>query len=508
MASQLNRFVWEMYLDSLEGTQATEYFTSLDDYAQRSGLLAPFLSVGDWIVLLADEEQAPEHIPMVKDDLDYVNAIRAAAAATAVGTPEEVRALLTSLVESGTVHLSDAEDDVLDLSDAFVNLPLLSLGLHLAHPDVFLPYGFTGHYHFVPRIAEAFGIALPPVPAKKERLERWLYFAAFCAAFQEFRRANELSLPELLAFMYDFSVNYVAMEQEEELPEPRNTWLLIGGVTNGDLADLDASDAETRTQWQGNLDMRRGDVCLMYVRSPVSSLHSLWRVVEDAYEDPFFHYKHAVQIGQPMPLPRLHFRALAADPLLRENRYVKANLQGASGKALTHAEYERILQMAAALGEVPPTVPHFPVSEVVKLADLSNERDVEVKLVEPLLRRLGLDERNWTRQLPVRMGRGERVYPDYAIGVTGVAPELRVRALVEVKYRAPGERAWREAFLQAKSYGLRLNATVIMTAAAEGVQVYVRQHDDFIFDSGQFHSWDQLQEGDDVRMLGRIFSSQ
>ena len=506
MSVHLNAFVWELYLNSIEGGQATEYFASLEDYAQRSALLAPFLSVGDWIALLADDTQTPENLPMGEEDLAFVDAVRAAAAAVPASTPEEVRALLTRLVESGTVQLSDDEDDLLSLQDPFMNLPLLSLGLHLAHPDVFLPYGFVGHYHFVPKIAETFGLALPPVPAKKEHLERWLYFGTFCAAFQEFRRANDLTLPELLAFMYDFSVNYVAEEQDAELPEPRNAWLLIGGVENGDLAELDASEPASRTHWQGNLDMRRGDVCVMYVRSPVSAVHSLWRVLEDAYEDPFFHYKHAVQIGWPVPLPRLHFRALVADPLLGENRYVKANLQGASGKALTHAEYERVLQLAATLGGVPADVPHFPVREVVKLADLANERDVEVKLVEPLLQRLGLSPTDWIRQLPVRMGRGERVYPDYAIGVSGVAPELRVRALVEVKYRAPGERAWRDAFLQAKSYGLRLGAAAIMTAAAEGVHVYPRQHDDFTFTQGQFYAWNQLQEGDAVRLLARTLA--
>lgn len=503
MASQLNAFVWELYLNSVEGQQATEYFASLEDYAQRSGLLDPFLSVSDWIVSLAEETEAPENAPMSPDESSFVEAVRQAAAGAPVGTPAEVRALLRTLVESESVQLSADPADVLTLEDPFVHLSFLSLGLHLAHPDVFLPYGFTGQYHFVLRIAETFGLALPPVPPKKDHLERWLYYGVFCAAFQEFRRENGLTLPELLAFMYDFAVTYVATEQPQELPEPRNAWLLIGGVENGDLAELDAGEPDTLTYWQGNLDMRRGDVCVMYVRSPVSAVHSLWRVTEDAYEDPFFHYKHAVQIGRPLPLPRLPFRALVADPLLGENRYVKANLQGASGKALTHAEYERTLQLAGALGALPEDAPHFPVREVVKLVDLASERDVEIRLVEPLLARLGLGSGDWVRQLPVRMGRGERVYPDYAVGVTGVAPEVRVHALIEVKYRAAGERAWRDAFLQAKSYGMRLGAAAIVTAAAEGVYVYERQQDDFAFSQGQFHTWDQLQEGDAVRALAR-----
>lgn len=193
--------------------------------------------------------------------------------------------------------------------------------------------------------------------------------------------------------------------------------------------------------------------------------------------------------------------------MLGENRYVKANLQGASGKALSRTEYHRFLDLMAVQGALPEGIPSFPETEAVNLADLASERDVEVKLVEPLLHRVGLEAQDWQRQLPVRMGRGERVYPDYAIGLTGQAPEQRVRALVEVKYRAGGERAWRDAFLQVKSYGLRLGASVILTAAAEGVRVYERRNDDFDFAQGTELTWAELQEGERLRWLGRLLRS-
>lgn len=48
------------------------------------------------------------------------------------------------------------------------------------------------------------------------------------------------------------------------------------------------------THWQGSLDMQRGDVCVMYVRSPKKQVYALMRVMEDGYEDPFFHYKQSV----------------------------------------------------------------------------------------------------------------------------------------------------------------------------------------------------------------------
>ncbi|MDL2342944.1 hypothetical protein QOL99_02145 [Deinococcus sp. MIMF12] len=510
MSGKLNLYTFELYVQTYGGQLALDYFKDLSDFAERADLLEPFLGVGNWIVAHLEteegEEVAWENVTLHADDVKYIGAVRDAARGLPCGTAEEARQLLLSLVNSGTVRLSEEPGDVLELDHAFADLPLLSLGLYLAHPDVFVPYGFVGRYYLLSRIAEEFGIALPPVPPKQNRLERWLYYGQVCAALQEFRQTYDLTPPGLLAFLYDFAPNYVTDDLNDDLPHPRQAWLLIGGVDNGDLDWMEEQAAVEQANWQGNLDMRRGDVCIMYVRSPVSATHSLWRVVVDAYEDPFFHYKHTVQIGQPLRLPALHFRDIAADSVLGQNRYVKANLQGASGKALSRAEYHRFLDLMAARGPLPEGVPSFPEAEAINLAALASERDVEVKLVEPLLHRAGLEAQDWLRQLPVRMGRGERVYPDYAIGLTGKAPEQRVRALVEVKYRVGGERAWRDAFLQAKSYGLRLGASVILTAAAEGVRVYERRNDDFDFAQGTELTWAELQEGERLRWLSRLLS--
>ncbi|CAM4088410.1 hypothetical protein [Deinococcus marmoris] len=275
MATTLNRYVWALYLNTFEGEQALAYFQTLDDFADRANLLEPFLGVGQWVGAQTVEGMDWEDAPLDEEDLQFIVAIRDAARQFPVETPDQVQRLLTDLMDNGTVKLSEGEDDVLTLDDAFSNLSLVSLGLHLAYPETFLPYGLTGHYYLVSRVSETFGIPLPPVPPKKDRLARWLYYGHWCAAFQEFRQLSGLTLPELLAFLHDFSVNYVYDTGQGELPEPRNAWLLIGGVENGDLEWMEEQQAVTEVNWQGSLDMRRGDVCLMYIRSPVSAVHSL-----------------------------------------------------------------------------------------------------------------------------------------------------------------------------------------------------------------------------------------
>lgn len=495
MSETLNPFVWELYLNSAEGQTAVQYFEGLHDYTKNEGYLLPLHGVNDWLEAQYEDTQFPWTLgEMPGDASTLIQRVMDYARKHSVDTPEQVHSFLTELVTSSGLQLSDEPDDVMNLDTAFADMSMVTLALHLAHPEVFVPYSFSGRYYVFLRIAAQFGIPLPPVPAKKEHLERWLYYAHYCSALQEFRRNHEMTVPQLLAFLNNFAAYYVLSMESSELPEPRNAWLLIGGgEQDGDYGDLENTEEEAKFNWQGSLDMRRGDVGVMYIRSPVKAVHSLCRVVEDAYEDPFFHYKQAVQLGQFQKVPRIPFRELAAAPVMAQSQHIKRNLQGMSGQMLSRSEYLDILDLLKAKGFDLAQAPQLPEESAVNLTELANERDVERLLLEPLLKRMGVTD--WVRQLPVRMGRGERVYPDYAIGVTGQFPEQRVRALVEVKYRAPGERAWRDAFLQAKSYALRLGARTLLLAAAEGVRVYRRAQDDFTFSSGKEYRWDDLREG-------------
>lgn len=509
MPTALNPYVWDLYLNSLGGELAVTYFQGLKDYTANAAFEDPLQGVMTWMASHVENSGTIwEDEPMDKETIAYIGAVRRYAQARPVSTPEEVQHLLTSLVTSGEVRVSQDSEEVLDLDLALEDVQLVTLALHLAHPDVFVPYGYKGQHHLLLRISNTFGIPLPPVAAKNDHLGRWLYYAHFSAAFQDFRRAQGMSVPELLAFLNHFALEYVLTSDDAELPEPRHTWLLVGGgEEEGDLGDLEAMTETDEVRWQGSLDMRRGDVCVMYVRSPVSAVHSLCRVVEDAYEDPFFHYKHSVQIGRFQKVPRIPFRELAAAPAMAQSQHIRRNLQGTSGQLLSRGEYEDILSLLARKGFDQETAPRLSDEAEVDLTNLANERDVETQLVEPLLERLDLlPNRDWVRQLPVRMGRGERNYPDYAIGVTGTAPEERARALIEVKYRAPGERAWREAFLQAKSYALRLRVKALIVAAAEGVRYHPMVGDDFLFEEARRFSWSDLREGPALLELRRALT--
>lgn len=507
MPFQLNPFVLGLYFGSAGGELAAAYFEELMAGTLRTQHELPYYGVEYWIASHEPELGVSwEDEPLPADPVTSLQAISAYARAQPVTTSAEIQNLLTRMVTSGRVQLSDDPEDILDLEWAMEDVQHVSLALSLAHPDVFVPYGYkslgmSGRHQELLQVAEAFDIALPNVAAKNDQIGRWLYYGQFSAAMQEFRARNGLTLPQLLAFLYDFGPVYVRSQPRDELPAPRHAWLLVGGgEQDGDYGVLEDMTPGDITHWQGSLDMQRGDVCVMYLRTPVKEVHSLLRVVEDAYVDPFFHYKHAVQIGDILKVPRVPFQALKADPVFGASSHIGRNLQGTSGQMLSTAEYNAVLELISERGQDLTGVPRLPEHAEVDLSDLANERDVEIKLVEPLLRRLGLSEPDWVRQLPVRMGRGQRNYPDYAIGVTGTHPEQRVHSLVEVKYRASGELAWKDAFYQAKSYGLRLGAQTLLLAAADGVRLYERDRDDFTFGSGEALSWADLRDDTLVRL--------
>ena len=264
----------------------------------------------------------------------------------------------------------------------------------------------------------------------------------------------------MCAFLYDFAPRFL-VENEGELPEPSKVWLITGDTGgNGDFEWLEEAvgDAASASHWQGNINTRRGDVLLVYCVSPRSYIHSVWRAVTDGFVDPFFYYHSTVWIGQPIKTMPVTFKEMKADPLLSQKGEIKAHLQGPSGKPFTLEEYDAVLAIMESKGQDIIQLPRPPIVSFLPSTELVNERDVEVTLIEPLLSRLGYTEKDWLRQLPLRMGRGERIYPDYVFGAKTVRGEESAEMVLEAKFTVGSEKALRETYLQAVSYAYRLRA--------------------------------------------------
>ncbi|MEW5949508.1 MAG: hypothetical protein AB1711_08885 [Thermodesulfobacteriota bacterium] len=388
------------------------------------------------------------------------------------------------------------EDD----SDWYDYVAAVSLGLYSAHPDYFLPYNFRCKFNQLEEIHEEFNIPMPPVPGKFKKDDRGLYYLSINKAWQEFRNLHGLSPAETCAFLYDFAPEFVTPMDSRDLPLPSKVWLSTGGAW--DFEFLEKSKENSISRWGGNPAVRRGDIILMYCVSPHKCIHSIWRACSDGFIDPFFHYHGTIWICGRVKTVPVPFAELKEDPLLSQKAAVKAHFQGPSSKAsCTVEEYEAILKIMKNKGQDLSVLPRIPLRDELPQVKLQDEHDVEIQLIEPFLERLGYKKSDWVRQMPIKMGRGERNYPDYAIGAKTKHGDESARMVLESKYQLSSHREFIDAFMQAKSYALRLQSKIMAMAAKEGVWVFPPKDESFDIKRVIHKTWGELNHPDEFHEL-------
>ncbi len=371
----------------------------------------------------------------------------------------------------------------------------VSLGLYHGQPDYFLPYNFRTKFNQVEEIHAEFNIPLPPIPGKFDKYGRCLYYASINGVWQEFRLRYGLSPVEMCAFLYDFALEFITPLGATDLPLPSKVWLITGG--SWDIETVDEATSDTVSMWGGNTAIRRGDILMMYLVAPRKAIGSIWLACTDGFIDPFFHYHGIVWICKPVKTVPVTFAELKIHPLLSKKSAVKAHFQGPSSKtSFTVEEYEAVLQIMKSKGQDLAILPRIPMNEQLPQAELQNERDVEVQLIEPFLKRLGYKETDWIRQMSVKMGRGERNYPDYAFGAKTKRGEESAKMVLESKYQLSAQREFVDAFYQVKSYALRLQSKVMTMAAKEGVWVFPLEKGTFDIKKAIHRTWADLAHPD------------
>lgn len=380
----------------------------------------------------------------------------------------------------------------------------VSLGLYQGHPDYFLPYNFRTKFTQVEEIHAEFDIPLPPVPGKFDKLGRNFYYASINEVWQEFRLRHGLSPVEMCTFLYDFALEFITPLSAGDLPSPSKAWLITGG--SWDIKTADKATSNTVSMWAGNAAIRRGDILMLYLVSPRKAIDSIWRACTDGFIDPFFHYHSTVWICGPIKTVPVTFAELKNHLLLSKKPAVKANFFGPSSKApFTVEEYEAVLEIMKSKGQDLTDLPRISWNEELPSMEIQNERDVEVQLIEPFLKRLGYKETDWIRQMSVKMGRGERNYPDYAFGAKTRRGEESAKMVLESKYQLSAQREFVDAFYQVKSYALRLQSKVMALAAKEGVWVFTLENRTFDIKKAIHKTWANLAHPDDFHeVLTRI----
>ena len=233
----------------------------------------------------------------------------------------------------------------------------------------------------------------------------------------------------------------------------------------------------------------------MYELAPYSYISSIWRAVSPGYDDPFRFWPGVVWLGHPVTIPPVSLDELKADPVWAQKGLVKANMQGVSGRACSRDEYAALLNILQQKGFDISRLPALPDIAGRRDVPLACERDVEKYLLEPFLMQLGLTEKDWLRQMPLRMGRGIRYFPDYVIHPETERGNERGAFICEAKFRISSEKQRKEDFYQAKSYALRLECRGLLLASCEGIWLSFAR-DNFDFEKMEFFDWQALTDPD------------
>lgn len=487
---KFNKFVWELYRQSEQGQKAIERFANLTD---------AFLD--DWSRELRVElcEEGSEEV-VDEVGIKSVDFFKAGMSGRVFTSLEEAhRHYREVLVPVGIVWKLEDEDEAtaitLDAEEWYDYVGAVSLGFHLAQPELFLPYNFRARFNQLEEIHAVFGIPLPSVPGKFDKVGRGSYYLEINRSWQEFRHLHELSPDEMCAFLYDFAPQFTTPLNASDLPSPSKVWLISGGTWDFEFADA-ATEASV-SRWGGNPAVRRGDILMMYLVSPRSAIHSVWRAACDGFIDPFFHYHTTVWICGRMKTEPVTFSELKRHPLLSQKSAVRGHFQGGNSKApFTVEEYEAVLEIMRGKGQDISVLPRIPLANYVPNVELLSERDVEIHLIEPFLERLGFKPKDWMRQMPVKMGRGERNYPDYAFGAKPKRGEESAKMVLESKFQLSAHSEFTDAFYQAKSYALRLQSKMIVMAAREGVWVFPPEKGNFEIRKFIHKGWGELNHPD------------
>jgi hypothetical protein len=485
---EFSPYIWQLYKNSPEGSLAIQVFSNLFERILGGNFNLPSgnapLNISNWTW---------EFTKIVVDD--YTN--------TEIANIDEAEKVFNEIAGGFPVTFYDddgkTEDVTLTHADLLGWLAELSVGLYTRFPEYFFPYFFRTHFYLFEQICATFNIPLPELPKKKHFDKRLMYYFQLCQVLYEFRRNRNLSPAELCAFLYSFAPNFISLETDDSLPKPMKVWIVGGGIdNNGDPEFLDNADDNTISNWQGNIDTRRGDIVLVYCLAPRSSIHSVWRAKTDGFIDPFIYYYSQIWVCSPIKVAPVTYEDLRNDPLLSQNGLVRSSMQGLNGRRFTYHEYEAILKIMERKGQDTSALPK--IEPLLDMGDdetlLKDERDVEIHLVEPLLEKLGYETGDWTRQMVVRMGSGEKIYPDYAFFAKQNKGEEQAKMVLEAKYRLKTQKELFKAYWQAKSYALRLEASIFIIAAIEGIWIFGLTKTGFDFEKHEHKTWQEIYQPD------------
>ena len=319
------------------------------------------------------------------------------------------------------------------------------------------------------------GIELPEFPKTKNYREFFLYYFDVCKTLNAFSEENNLSQAELCACIYDFAMMLSDENNVTELPAPVNVWF-TGAKGESQFIFLDnllkKQDTNINHVWACNERTKRGDIVVMYCTSPRSYIHSIWRADSNGIFNPFAYYQKMTTVCEGIEVPKVTFQDLKDDSVWGQAPIVKKNLQGLNGVEITAAQYERLIDIFKIKGMDIKKIPRLFSTKSISFGTINIEKDVEEKILIPILKEIGYTEENWTRQLRLKAGRNEKAIPDFVFFPQGEKHFETAPFVIEAKYDFSSMLEFQKAFSQCFSYAKMLQAKLIGICDKERFLIY------------------------------------
>ena len=380
-----------------------------------------------------------------------------------------------SVSDDGIINLF-SEDEALKLpknkyrAKASLMEPF-SLWLYYQY-DFFKPMLLPHRFDIIQRNCDVLGIDIPEVPNSNNYKAYLMYYYDICEVWNKFQEENGLTDAEFCACLYDFATMYSEETNKEELPTPTNVWLT--GASGGDFEFLDSKEGDFESVWACNERTRRGDIVVIYCKSPRSYIHSIWRAKSGGIFNPFDYYHCRTTVCDGTIIPPISFNELKADNYFSQVPIVRKNLQGINGVSLTAEDYAQLQRLIIEKGGNANLLPQLFDSNGYKFEGIGNgkEKDVEEKILIPALEKLGYKESDWKRQLKLKKGRKESEIPDFVFFPRGDKHFVKAPFIIEAKLDMSSVVERRKAFNQCRSYAQSLHSVYMGICDKERIIIY------------------------------------
>jgi hypothetical protein len=303
----------------------------------------------------------------------------------------------------------------------------------------------------------------------------------------------------LYAFLYDFAPHYIGGTDSyiiKDLPAPRSAFFI--GASKDDIFLAD-NHLEV-TSWQCSPDTRVGDMIVMYMRTPISAIESIWRACSVGFIDPFFYYYRCVYISQPVKIPSFSLENMRKDSFFKTLPIVRKNMQGVNGVELLPSVYNHLLDKTKA------QVLRLEYEKTEDDDEYTREKDVENKLIKPLLAKLGYNEDQYEQQLYIEIGnRNKALIPDFVLLPDKRRGHVSGFAIIEAKRSISSDKMLKEVFVQARSYARVLSTKYCAVASKEKIWIAQRKddYDAIIFEA----TWKELNKEDCLYALDKLIGN-